>query len=255
MQTIHSRTTVERLIRATLLVVLVNGFALAYLWDGYVGYARDNVEALVNTLGLNTQLYPPVDPTMTEQRGTALAGEIKNRTPLRDVTAQLGEPALEHDGSLYFIGPGGHLRIALNRGFVTAVEWNRGNHSESDLLWQRGIGFVLVLCGVFALVHFVRVVRTRVVLTSESLAVGGQPPVPLQAITGVNLVADARAELIAITYDDNGRSGELQLSGYVVKELPAIVAALCAYKGLANPLAAASDEPGEAANGDSRDAD
>ena len=39
MQPISSGTTTERIARSTLLVVLVNGFAVAFLWDGYVGYA------------------------------------------------------------------------------------------------------------------------------------------------------------------------------------------------------------------------
>ncbi len=53
MNNISSGSSAGRVIRAILLAVLVDGFAGAYLWDGYVGYARDNARALTGSLGLS----------------------------------------------------------------------------------------------------------------------------------------------------------------------------------------------------------
>ncbi len=249
MQAIHSRTTTERVIRAVLLVVMVNGLSVAFLWDGYVGYARDNVDVLVKSLGLSSQPAPSIDPEITEERGRELAGAIGKRAPLADVTSQFGEPALEHEGNLYFIGPGGHLRVVVDRGHVTAVDWNRGAHGESDLVWQRWIGFILAGLGGFCLIHLFRVIRTRVSLTDEGLKIDRRAPILLEAITGVSFTGDARGEVVSISYDDNGQSREVRLGGYIVKELPAIVGAVCLCKGFSNPFDSAEETTGENVDG------
>ena len=76
MHPIISRTTTERIVRATLAALLINGFAIAFLWDGYVGYSRKNVEALVQSLGLDPKQPPVIDEKLTAMAGDQLTREL-----------------------------------------------------------------------------------------------------------------------------------------------------------------------------------
>lgn len=233
MQPIHSGTTGGRIARATLLVILINGFAVAYLWDGYAGYARENVRVLVESLGLPTDPLPTIDPELTETEGPDLAGEMTETGTTTAVTARLGEPALRHGNDMYYFGPAGHLRIRTVRDRVTEAAWRGGTHSAADLRWQRLIGFVLAVVGLVTIVHFVRVVTTRASLTEEGLSIGRRPTIPLEAITGFSVSSRDRDDVVNIEYVLDGKSCTVRLDSYVIKETPAIVAAIRERKGFA----------------------
>lgn len=235
MHPIVSRTTTERIVRATLAALLINGFAIAFLWDGYVGYARKNVEKLVQSLGLDPRPLLMIDQELTAIAGDELTRELTEGTPADKVEARLGDAALSHGDDLYYLGPGGHLLVHLDRTRVESVEWIDGVHPEPELTWQRRIGYFLAVFGIAAAAQFLRVVTFRVSLTADGLKVRGKQRIPFSAMT--KLVADTsgKGRGVKLEYSVDGRVGGVKLDDYAVKDLSAIVAAICEQTGFPDP--------------------
>ncbi len=236
MEAISSGTTVGRIVRAGLLLVLLNGFAIAFLWDGYVGYTRHNARELASSLGLPSDPLPVIDPELTAARARGLVEELQVGTVATAVTARLGKPGIEHGGDSYYLGPGGHLLVQYERARVQRVEWVSGRHDETDLVWQRWIGYVLLIVGLCALIHFLHVVTTRVSLTPDGLKVPGRAIIPIDALKGVRADSSGGGLTVAITFEVAGRNRVITLDDYKVKELPALVSAICHESGLADPF-------------------
>lgn len=236
MKAISSGTTVGRIVRAGFLMALLNGFAIAFLWDGYVGYTRKNARELASALGLPSDPLPAIDPKLTAARARGFVEELKVGTVATAVTARLGEPGIEHGGDWYYLGPGGHLLVQYERGRVRRVEWVSGRHDETDLAWQRGIGYVLLIVGLCSLIHFLRVVTTRVSLTPDGLKVPGRAIIPIDALKGVRADESGGGLSVTITYEVAGRERMITLDDYKVKDLPVLVSAICHESGLADPF-------------------
>lgn len=236
MEPIRSRTTTERIVRATLLMVLINGFAVAFLWDGYVGYARRNAAELVGSLGLADEASREINPALTSAEAGRLMQDVESGADAAGVAAVLGPPAIEHGDDTYYLGPGGHLRIRWDQGRVARVLWTDGVHTERDLAIQRWFGYVLAVLGVIYIIHFIRVVTTRVSLTDAGLRLGGALRIPFDAMTALRPDRSGRSGRAELEYTLDGQKGAVRLDSYVVKELPAIVTAICEQKGFTNPF-------------------
>ena len=246
---VRSGTTTERLLRAGLLAVVINGFAVAFLWDGYFGYARQNVESLVNSLGLSIDPLPAIDPKLTAELGRSLVarqadlvGRSPNDAPISKVgdlqagLPALGEPALRNGDDAYYLGPAGHIKTHRRGGRIVSVEWVDGPaHTATDLMYQCWIGYVLGVLGLVSLGQLVRVARTRAVLSDEGLRIRGRPLITLEAMSGIR---DKRASggTLEIEYRDGEAAGTVELDGYIYKDRDAIIEAICEAKGFVNPL-------------------
>ncbi len=242
MQPISSGTTTERIARATLLVVLINGFAILFLWDGYVGYARDNARQLAQSLGLALDAPPAINPKLTAGEAQRLMQQVRKGADSGAVTAVLGEAAFTHAADAYYLGPGGHLRVIWDAGRVADVAWKEGIRSETDQALQRWIGLALGALGVILIVSFIRVVTTRVSLTEAGLKVRGKPGIPFATMTGLRPHRSGDTRRLELHYSLDGHEGSVKLDNYVVKKLPAIVEAICEQTGLPDPHQT-KDEP------------
>jgi len=232
MQSIVSGTSTERVVRTLLLMLLIDGFTVAYLWDGYIGYARQNGRELVRLLGLPADTATPINPTLTAGEGQRLAQAVKAGDELSAVTAVLGQPSLEHGGDAYFLGPGGWLKVQLTGGRIASAAWTNGPKTESDQQWQRWIGYALAVVGLIVAVRLALVLATRLTLSDAGLQVGGRLLIPMDAITDLKA---ARAGCVDLTYLQNSMSHSIRLDVYVYKQLPRIVAIICERKGFPNP--------------------
>lgn len=253
---VRSGTTTERLVRTALLTVMLNVFAAAFVWDGYFGYARQNVESLVKSLGLSTQQagfagdpLPAIDPKLTAELGRSLVarqadlvGRSPNDAPISKVgdlqagLPALGEPALRNGDDAYYLGPAGHIKTHRRGGRIVSVEWVDGPaHTATDLMYQCWIGYVLGVFGLVSLGQLVRVARTRAVFSDEGLRIRGRPLITLEAMSGIR---DNRASggTLEIEYRDGEAAGTVELDGYVYKDRDAIIEAICEAKGFVNPL-------------------
>jgi len=234
MQHIVSGTSTERVVRTLLLMLLIDGFTVAYLWDGYAGYARQNANELVRLLGLTADADLPIKSTLTESRAQQVAKGAKLGEELTSITSVLGQPSLEHSGDAYFLGPGGWLKVQFTGNRIVNVSWMNGPKTESDQQWQRWIGYALAVGGLIVAVRLAVVLTTRLTLSDEGLLRGKQR-IPLDAITALRADPSGRSGCVEIEYSLDGRLQRVRLDRYVFKRLPEIVSAICERKGFVNP--------------------
>ena len=246
MQVITSGTSTERAVRAILLMVLVGCFTVAYLWDGYVGYARKNATELVRLLGLPTEAAPPTHAQLSAAEGRRLAQQARSGEELSVITSVLGKPGLEHGGDAYFLGPGGWLKVQLAGNRIASVFWTDGPKTEPDQQWQRWIGYALAVGGLAVGVHLALVLGTRLTLSEGGLKIRGRPLIPFDAITALRSGPSVPAGCVEVEYSLEGRSQRLRLDRYVYKRLSEIATEICERKGFPNPWPASTTTVGGA---------
>ena len=244
MPNIISRTSTERVVRTLLLMLLIDGFTVAYLWDGYVGYARQNANELVRLLGLPSDAAPPINASLTTSEAQRIAQEFKPGGELSAVTSALGQPSLEHGGDAYFLGAGGWLKVQMTGGRIAIVVWTNGPKTESEQQWQRWIGYALAMGGLIVAVRLVMVFATRLTLDDKGLQLSNRLLIPFEAITDLRVDSAGRSGCVELEYSLAGKLQRVRLDQYVFKRLPEIVAAISERKGFANPWATATTTVG-----------
>ena len=238
---IQSGTTPERLLRTTIVTLLVCGYSGWSLWDGYIAYPRANVEsALRNKIGaVIPKTLPASDRQLTADRASGgQAGE-----PFSAVVARLGQPSFRHKGFAYYFGHGGFLSIELAGDRVVNHQWAPGPQFRPiDLAIQKAIGFALLPVGLAFMIHLIRVITTRATLTDTGLKVQGRPLIPYDAMTDLGSVA-GKTGCFDLRYTGDGRSKVLHLDEYALRQVRAIVREICSRKGFALPQDAMNDPP------------
>lgn len=242
MQSIVSGTSTERVVRTLLLMLLIDGFTVAYLWDGYVGYAKQNSEEFIRLLGLPIDAAPSTNASLTEGLAQRIALEVPPGSELSTVASIVGEPSLEHGGDAYYLGPGGWLKVQMTGSRVASIAWTNGPKSESDQQWQRWIGYGLAFGGLLAAVRFAMVIATRMTLSDEGLKVGNRSLIPFESMTVLRADPKGGTACVELEYSLDGKLHRARLDRYVFKRLPEIVASICEQKGFANPWPSATTE-------------
>ena len=249
MQTIVSGTSLERIVRTVLLMVLIDGFAVAYLWDGYFGYAKENERELSRLLGLSSDTsLCCANPILTANEGRRIAQAAKVGDELSTVTFVLGGPNFHLYRDVYFLGPGGWLKVEIEllEGRIENVAWTDGPKTESDQQWQRRIGYALAVGGLIAAVRLALALTTRLTLTDDGLWIGPQRLIPFDAITALPPDPAGRLGCVELQYTRLGRLTRVRLDRYVYKRLPEIVTQICQRKGFPNPWPASTASTGRA---------
>jgi len=242
MEPIRSGTTWGRIARAALLAALAGGFAIAFLYDGYVGYARENARDFARTLGLPSPPLPEVQPKLTSAEAARMIERAKAGGPLPELFAAFGQAAARKDGQDFYLGPGGWLRARHDEGRIAQLEWVPGANTEADQRWQRWIGMVLAALAIVFILRLTFVAAGRVFLTDAGLKMPGRRYIPFEAMTELRERPDDPAGCVALHYQKNGRACVLSLDPYVVRELPAVVAAIRQRKGYPIPTPAPSPD-------------
>ena len=236
MRSIESGTTTERIVRAAFLTVLLSLFAVAFLWDGYLGDPAETARQLARSLGTAEKPAPRIIPKLTESEGRRLAATTLAGEGMDGLTAILGEPGLRHGDDVYFLGPGGHLRVRGEDGRISEIVWVAGVRDDSDLRFQRWLGYALGVVSLVLTFRLFRIVGTRASLTEAGLRLPGKPVIPLDAITAVRKDPSDRGERVTLEYNCEGRDNHVLVDGYVIKELSSIVRAICEHNRLPNPF-------------------
>lgn len=136
-----------------LMPLLVTGFAVAFLWDGFVRYPQRNVAELLRRQGQSVENLPTADATLTADRAREHVAALPAGTPVSEVVARLGEPPLRAGDQLYYFGHGGALHVELRAGLVAQAAWEDAPHTATDLAVQRWIGIILAVAGVILIVR------------------------------------------------------------------------------------------------------
>jgi len=236
MQPIVSGTTTERIVRTSLLTLMVCGFSALSFKDGYHSYPLENVESVVESLGIDLpDPPPPINPELTQEKARGLT--IQRRQRIEQVISQIGGEPLTHGESVYFFGHGGFLRFQVDSGRVVRHEWTNGpKHDATSLLFQKGMGYGLAPLGLLFLVQFMRVLTTKATLESDGLKLRGRPLIPLDAIKGFRADRFRKKGFLDVEYAVDGKDGSVRLDEYVIKKTRAIIEAICQETKLDNPL-------------------
>lgn len=225
MNVIQSGPTTERVIRTGLLALLLTGYAIYSLYDGYLAYPKENVRTVFQKkLGTEPPVpLPPIqdalDRALVESAGTGSA-----------LTERLGADGVQHERATYYFGPGGFAVIAP----TGEVTWEDGpEHSGTDILLQKAVGYILLPLGLVLLLFWVIVIRTRAKLDDAGLSMTGYGHIPFDAMRG--LQRGDNIEEVILEYERDGKPSQARLHRYKLKKQPEIVAAICAKKGFTNP--------------------
>jgi len=234
MTTIVSRSSRERIVRTLLLLIILSGFGAAYLWDGYIGYARANVAGLLRSQGRDPKATT-ITLNLTAARGREIAELFESRSGGGDPVSALGPPSIEHEGDSYFVGPGGWLRARRENGRVVEIAWADAPHTETDQLWQRWIGWTLGIAALAWSVHAVRVLRFRAVLSDGGLTIGGKKAIPFDAMTALRADPSRRINVFELEHRGGNATRTVTLNAYEIRELPAMIREICERKEFATP--------------------
>lgn len=237
---IHSGSSHQRMMRVMSLTVMVIGFAATFLLDGYRGYPHRNLQELGKHLGLSSTEVLPIEirPELTAAKAKELIDIIGQERP-RDasaLTGLLGQPSYFRGQEFYYVGEAGWLRVDWHSTDGARAEWVGAGKSETDIAWQKWIGFGLLVIGWALLVHLLRVVFFRASLTEAGLKIGRRPFIPLDAITSIRADNFQKTGRVEIRASVEGREIVVATDDYEVKELKSLVAAICNARGFENPL-------------------
>lgn len=268
MQPIRSGTTAERIVRTSILTLVLSSYSAWSFYDGYVRYPQQNQEALARKLSVPPNPFPKPDPRVTKEA----VESVKPRDLAKDVIAKLGQPAVKEGGTWYFFGPVGLGKVIFFGGNAVAAKpvWDPAVHTALDLLFQRVVGSVTGVLGLLMLLQWIRVVTTRLELTDEGLRVnsqggrawGGSPLIPFEAMKGLRDPDDRfrkkRSDWVELDYElPDGTSGCVRLNVYVHKAFHEVLPVICQRRRFRNPLeedveaeAAGAPPGGESSDGE-----
>lgn len=236
MREIRSGSSTRRVVRAAVTVLIVNVFAVLFLWDGFIRYPVANAVQLARTLGVTLPVPPPMHPELNAEGAATFLGSWQKGSAAELLVQAWGEPAIRHEGVWYFLGGGGHLAAKVTGVRVESVNWQGGIHSDQDLMLQRVIGAVLAVIGVVCVVNLIRAVMSFATLSEDGLHVSGRRLVTWEAMEGVELIPNDKFRRIALIHTVEGKKNALLLDDYVIRDRDAIVAAICERKGYLNPI-------------------
>jgi hypothetical protein len=232
MNRIESGPSTERVVRNLLIFLLVAVFAAAYLLDGFYGYAYNNVNQLVKSLGQTDRPLPTPDARLSKEKAIWMSTDIALGTQRPDVDARLGPADIQHHADSYYLAPAGHLLARFENDRLAALQWVDGIHSATDIALQRWIGFVLAAFAGGLLVNFIRVARSRVSVSDDGLQVGKGAPAPLSAVRKIYIDPESVKGRVVIECELDGQKGAFMLDAYQVKHLDAVVEALQRATGI-----------------------
>gem|GEM_PF-5962009 len=219
----------ERLVRAAILMVLVDAFALFFLWDGYIGYQQEDAGQLAELLGLPRKLAPRVNPRVTRSAAMRLLQAPSKRNHPQSIRDAFGKPSVEHENVSYYVGPGGWLALRKNDAPQT-FEWTDAEYTETDQAWQRYIGYMLAAVSLITTFLFIKTASSRITLGEKGLEILGYDRVSWDAMSGILREPDGT---IALKTTD---SEMIRLDPSVYRGVDRMVETICRQKGFANPL-------------------
>jgi hypothetical protein len=237
MMVIQSGSSTARIVRSGLLALLVIGFAALFLWDGYIGYPQANAFEALRLLGLDAKNAPVVRKEITSAGSRERIGLI-NRQPRIDqveLVKLAGEPSIRKGDVFHFLGPGGRLEVELAPGRDAKALWVDGAKTETDIQWQRWIGYALGVFGLVAAARFFQVLTSRVTLSETELR-NGRLIIPLNSIKSLSAEEFVNNARVTIHYTAGSGEQALKLEEYATKDLRAIVASICSKRHLTNPF-------------------
>lgn len=244
MSIIVSPPPTERILRTLTMTVILAGFGCWFLYDGYIAWPAKNLAAAVQALFPVPDPLPVMNPVITLQAADAALSEFKaaQRYTRGDIVRRLGEPAwsgnVEGTTHAWYFGPGGVLKVALTGDLVKSIGFQPGTHDESELHWQKILGFGMIPFACFAALRLIRDLTVRVRLDETGLTPAGGPTIPYSAMTALDAARYRKKGIVALTYELNGSRRTIRLDEYAIRDFRDIVRAICERRGFEVPFTA-----------------
>lgn len=214
----------NRLLIATLLFLGAAGW---FGWDGWRGYAAANVTEMKSLLPADAQGSVVVDPRVTKEF---------HGTTLEVIKGDLGfEPPVQSQKEARYFGIDGFL--TMENKSTGMAEWKTVRYSQTDILLQKIIAFVLLGVGLIMLFRLMGAIQTRVVLDDAGLRLPSGQTVAWEAMRSLATNRYRDKGWVDLEYDAGGASRVFRIDSYQLAEFDAIVDEICTRKGFENPLA------------------
>lgn len=223
MNTIKTGPSASRVVRAGVLVALTAGFAVAFLYDGYAGYAKENLRRFLDSAHGSSVEKPEIIWPLTASRAKEIVNQWRPGMEYREIESAVGRPGLVVNPNAYFFGPGGRLEIDREGPLAARVAWADGIHSETDQLLQRWIGYGLGAAAIGFGFRLIRVLRSRVVWGEAGLFVSGEgwvAPGELVEVRTDGMDTKGRVEIVLVR---EGKRKTVRLDVFDYKNLRAVV--------------------------------
>lgn len=245
---IESGPTRERVIRTAIPLIMFCVFAVWFAYDGWRGYAQKNKEEHLEQLppqerakAKDAPIYPNISeseltPEMKSDAEMAIKrGSIEvRRTALKQIFG--APPSWEGSEAWYYFGPALRVKIPLKDGMPAEVLIQKAEKSETTIVWQKAIAEVLTLVALCLILLMSRVLRTRLVLDDNGLALNGGRSIGWDAIKGLVTTDFAKKGWLDLVYRDGDAERKTRLDEYHLARFDAIIDEICRRKGFENPL-------------------
>lgn len=169
-----------------LMSAVIVGMGLWFAYDGWYAYPKQNIEF--------------------HEKKALVAELVTKRTALEGST----DPA---EKATYETLTDEHAK-------VSAELKELKEHTSTDLLIQRGLGFVLPPAGLAMLGWALYNSRGKVRLANEVLEVPGHPAIPLGSVTSLDNTLWDRKGIAYVHYDVGGKQGKARLDDFVYDRKP-----------------------------------
>jgi hypothetical protein len=246
MTPITTRSTRERIIRNSLVTVMLLGYAGWSFYDGYRGYPQDNLETARQELPAEAQADAKINPAINQDNLARLQSEgiLSKGQRLGDVEAELGPPSWNgpfgkgEDHAAFWFGPAGTLVVRhTSLGIIThQAQFKPGKHKAADLFIQKLMGVGIGIIGLYALARVIAMLATSVTLSDAGLKIPNGRVIPFEAMTAWDPGDYKDKGRITLTYGDEGRTRQFVLDDYKLAAFRPIVDEICTRKGFANPF-------------------
>ncbi len=237
MQPIKTVSTRERIVRNAIVTAMVAGFSAWSIYDGYVGYPRKNLEIARQDLPAEVQDQATINPLVTTERH----GAVKRGASVDDAEKAFGKPTWSgstDDGyKAIWIGPAASLAVEYNSmDVIKSVQWKDGQHSETDLVVQKVMGFVLAPIALLMLIRLVWMSTQGATLSDEGLKPSGRTLIPYDEMTGWDTTDYKQKGRIELSYSSGGKDMSYTLDDYKLRAFPTIVSEIADRRGFESPF-------------------
>jgi len=248
---IESGTTSDRRNRVLIILILCGAFSTWFAYDGFYAYPAKNVEWAKQYLpseGKQADFW--TNPLATVTNLEAARGRITESSeavPFETLTEQLGEPTFRDARFAYYVGPAAFASFEIDENRVVRVDRLEVQRepSESDIRNQKVLALVLAVIGLVVLVHFVRIVRARIVLDEAGLTIGGRT-IGWDAMESLDTGKLKEKGWVTLSYRQNTGQEIIRLDSYALDRFDDILATICTRKGF---KVKGADPDSEAASG------
>jgi hypothetical protein len=244
---IESGPTRERIVRTSLMLAMVGGFALWFGYDGWIGYPSQNRRELFQQLTDDERvsvgelkLIPDLGPSQSEKAQILITD--KRRIPIESLRSQLdaifaAPPSFESSEGWHYFGPDYRVKIPVENGrIIGRVVGTPTEKTGTDILLQKVLAGALGVIALYVAWFLVRIRATTLVLDDAGLVYRGRGPIAWDEMKALDSGRFKEKGFVDLIHDEYGTERRLRLDEYHIARFEDVIDEVCARKGFENPI-------------------